>query len=127
MRKLTVLISILLIFSGLLITYPSLYPFGDYKKLLLLIHIWLGCFFLVIFPMYAWDHIKTNKKYLKTFNMKSISGASQFFVGLILILSGIVLLLYNSNSLIISRYIHEIFTYLIVLTFIIHSISKRFF
>ena len=125
MRKLVVLICVFLIITGILLTYFKWLPLLEEEKLVSILHIWLGFFFIVIFPMYAWDHIRTHRQRLKSLSFVSVSGGSQFLAGIGLIVSGIILLLYGMDSLTIPAELHEILTYVLMATLILHSRATR--
>ena len=125
MRKLVVLICVFLIISGLLLSFPEWNLWLEYQELLVLFHIWLGFFFMVVFPMYAWDHIRTHRQRLKTLSMISLTGGVQFLTGIGLIFSGLILMLYGSEGLILASNSHELLTYALILTLIFHSRSSR--
>ena len=125
MRKLTVLICIFLIFSGLLLAYPEWFSLGDHGKITELVHIWLGLIFMVVFPIYSWDHIRSHRQCLKIISRISISGGIQLMTGTGLIVTGIILLLYSADSLSLPAEIHEILTYVLVGTLILHSRVTR--
>ena len=82
-----------------MLAYSELFPWLKESSVISLLHIWAGLFFLVIFPMYAWDHIRGHADRLRTFTLVTVSGILQFFTGLGLILSGIILLLYGAHTL----------------------------
>jgi len=125
MRKLVVLICVFLIISGLLLSFPEWNLWLEYQELLVLFHIWLGFFFMVVFPMYAWDHIHTHRQRLKTLSLISLTGGVQFLTGFGLIFSGLILMLYGSEGLILASNSHELLTYALILTLIFHSKSAR--
>ena len=125
MRKLVVLICVFLIISGLLLSFPEWNFWLEYQELLVLFHIWLGFFFMVVFPMYAWDHIRTHRQRLKTLSLISLTGGVQFLTGIGLIFSGLILMLYGSEGLILASNSHELLTYALILTLIFHSRSSR--
>ena len=125
MRKLVVLICVFLIISGLLLSFPEWNLWLEYQELLVLFHIWLGFFFMVVFPMYAWDHIRTHRQRLKTVSLISLTGGVQFLTGIGLIFSGLILMLYGSEGLILASNSHELLTYALILTLIFHSRSSR--
>ncbi|HCP33817.1 MAG TPA: hypothetical protein DIT94_05480 [Deltaproteobacteria bacterium] len=125
MRKLIVLICVFLIISGLLLSFPEWNLWLEYQELLVLFHIWLGFFFMVVFPMYAWDHIRTHRQRLKTLSLISLTGGVQFLTGIGLIFSGLILMLYGSEGLILASNSHELLTYALILTLIFHSRSSR--
>ena len=125
MRKLVVLICVFLIISGLLLSFPEWNLWLEYQELLVLFHIWFGFFFMVVFPMYAWDHIRTHRQRLKTLSLISLTGGVQFLTGIGLIFSGLILMLYGSEGLILASNSHELLTYALILTLIFHSRSSR--
>ena len=125
MRKLIVLICVFLIISGLLLSFPEWNLWLEYQELLVLFHIWLGFFFMVVFPMYTWDHIRTHRQRLKTLSLISLTGGVQFLTGFGLIFSGLILMLYGSEGLILASNSHELLTYALILTLIFHSRSSR--
>ena len=125
MRKLFVLICVFLIISGLLLSFPEWNLWLEYQELLVLFHIWLGFFFMVVFPMYAWDHIRTHRQRLKTLSLISLTGGVQFLTGIGLIFSGLILMLYGSEGLVLASNSHELLTYALILTLIFHSRSSR--
>ena len=125
MRKLVVLICVFLIISGILLSFPERNLLLEYQELLVLFHIWLGFFFIVVFPMYAWDHIRTHRQRLKTLSLISFTGGVQFLTGIGLIFSGLILMLYGSEGLILASNSHELLTYALILTLIFHSRSSR--
>ena len=125
MRKLVVLICVFLIISGLLLSFSKWNLWLEYQELLVLFHIWLGFFFMVVFPMYAWDHIRTHRQRLKTLSLISLTGGVQFLTGIGLIFSGLILMLYGSEGLILASNSHELLTYALILTLIFHSRSSR--
>ncbi len=125
MRKLTVLICIFLIFSGLLLAYPEWLSLGDHGNFVKLVHIWLGLIFMVVFPIYSWDHIRSHRQRLKIITWISISGGIQLMTGTGLILTGIILLLYSADALPLPAKFHELLTYVLVGTLILHSRVTR--
>ena len=125
MRKLVVLICVFLIISGLLLSFPEWNLWLEYQEILVLFHIWFGFFFMVVFPMYAWDHIRTHRQRLKTLSLISLTGGVQFLTGIGLIFSGLILILYGSEGLKLASNSHELLTYALILTLIFHSRSSR--
>ena len=125
MRKLTVLICFFLIFSGLLLAYPEWLSLGDHGIIAELVHIWLGLIFMVVFPIYSWDHIRSHSQRLKIISRISISGGIQLMTGTGLIVTGIILLLYSTDALPLPAEVHELLTYVLVGTLILHSRVTR--
>ena len=125
MRKLIVLSCVFLILSGILLAYPGIFPWAEESTAVSLLHIWAGIFFIVIFPLYSWDHIKGHSDRLKNFSLATVTGVIQFFAGMGLIISGIPLYLYSTDVLEFPRYIHLILTFVLAVSLILHKISEK--
>ena len=125
MRKLVVLSCVFLILSGILLAYPRLFPWAEESTAMSLLHIWAGFFFLVIFPLYAWDHILGHAERLRKFSLVTLSGILQFFTGMGLIISGIPLVLYAADVLNFPREIHLILTFVLAGSLILHKFSRK--
>ena len=125
MRKLVVLSCVFLILSGILLAYPEFFPWAEESTAVSLLHIWAGIFFIVIFPLYSWDHIKGHSDRLRKISLVAATGVLQFFSGMGLILSGIPLLLYSADVLEFPRYIHLLLTIVIAISLILHKISEK--
>lgn len=100
MRKLVVTSTLLLALSGLLLTFGQL-PGTEAgaRKAVALAHIWLGVAYLVVFPLYAWDHIRTNRRWLTVLRALTVSGLAQLAGGIVLLATGLVLLAYGGPIL----------------------------
>ena len=120
MRKIVVAMTVLLTLSGLLLTFGG--PIGleigagngtgkGIVKWLSIAHIWGGLLFLVIFPLYAWDHISTNRAMLRRFVPLTLSGVIQTTSAVALILTGVVLFLYGAQAWLALRQWHHWLTY----------------
>lgn len=125
MRKLVVGSCIFLIVSGLILHYQNAFEAMTGYSFISALHIWLGIFFIVIFPMYSWDHIRARKKHLKKISLLSISGVTELGTGIGLILTGIILLLYGTNKLGISTELHFILTFFLAGSLILHRVIKK--
>jgi len=125
LRKLIVLSCVFLILSGILLAYPRLFPWAEESSATSLLHIWAGFFFLVIFPMYSWDHIRGHADRLRERSLVTASGILQFFTGLGLIISGIPLLLYGADVLDFPREIHLLLTFVLAGSLILHKFSRK--
>ena len=125
MRKLVVLSCVFLILSGILLAYPEIFPWAKESTAVSLLHIWAGIFFIVIFPLYSWDHIKGHSDRLRKITLVTSTGVLQFFAGMGLIISGIPLLLYSADVLEFPRYIHLILTFVLAISLILHKISEK--
>ena len=125
MRKLVILSCVFLILSGILLAYTEFFPWAEESTAVSLLHIWAGIFFIVIFPLYSWDHIKGHSDRLRKISLVAATGILQFFVGMGLIISGIPLLLYSAEDLDLSSAIHLILTFVLALSLFLHKISKK--
>ena len=108
-----------------MLAYPEIFPWAEESTAVSLLHIWAGIFFIVIFPLYSWDHIKGHSDRLRKFSLVTATGVLQFFAGMGLIISGIPLLLYSANVLDFPRDIHLILTFVLALSLILHKISEK--
>ena len=108
-----------------MLAYPEILPWAGESTAVSLLHIWAGIFFIVIFPLYSWDHIKGHSDRLRKISLVTATGLLQFFVGMGLIISGIPLLLYSADVLEFPRDIHLILTFALALSLILHKISKK--
>ena len=125
MRKLVVLSCVFLILSGIMLAYPEIFPWAEESTAVSLLHIWAGIFFIVIFPLYSWDHIKGHSDRLRKISLVTATGVLQFFAGRGLIISGIPLLLYSADVLEFPSDIHLILTFVLALSLILHKISEK--
>jgi hypothetical protein len=126
MRKLVVASTLLLAGSGLLIAY-ALWPGaqGSAQKAAVLAHIWLGVAYLVVFPLYAWDHVSTNRRWLKVLRPLTVSGLLQLSCGTVLLLTGLVLLAYGGALLRGLRAAHHWLTYPLLAALLWHWLSPK--
>lgn len=125
MRKLVVGGTIFLIISGVLLHEGETFEILAGYSIVSALHIWAGVFFVVIFPMYAWDHIRTHKRRLKTITWVSATGVIQLAMGIGLIFSGIVLLLYGTNKLALSTELHFDLTFILAGSLLLHFLIKK--
>ena len=102
-----------------------LFPWAEESSATSLLHIWAGFFFLVIFPMYSWDHIRGHAKRLQKLSLVTASGIIQFFSGLGLIVSGIPLLLYGTDVFDFPREIHLGLTFVLTASLVLHKFSRK--
>ena len=108
-----------------MLSYPEIFPWAEESTAVSLLHIWAGIFFIVIFPLYSWDHIKGHSDRLRKISLVTATGVLQFFTGMGLIISGIPLLLYSADVLEFPRDIHMILTFILALSLILHKISEK--
>ena len=108
-----------------MLAYPEIFPWAEESTAVALLHIWAGIFFIVIFPLYSWDHIRGHSNRLKKISVVTATGILQFFSGMGLIFSGIPLLLYSADVLYFPREIHLILTFVLALSLILHKISEK--
>ena len=125
MRKLVIASTVFLTISGIILAYPGLFPWAENSSAIYLLHLWAGFFFLVIFPIYSWDHIKKNVQRLKYISFLSASGVTQFLTGLGLIFTGMPLLIFGSEVLKFFGLIHLILTFVLIASLILHKFSKK--
>ena len=125
MRKLVVLSCVFLILSGILLSYPEIFPWAEESTAVSLLHIWGGIFFIVIFPLYSWEHIKGHSDRLGKICLVTLTGILQFIAGMGLIISGIPLLLYSADVFEFPSDIHLILTFVLALSLILHKISEK--
>jgi len=125
-RKLVVLATLLLALSGLLLTFAQLTdPQAGARKAVALAHIWVGVAYLVIFPLYAWDHIRTNRRWLTVLRALTVSGLTQLTGGIVLLATGLVLLAYGGAFLRGVRDVHLWATYPLVAALAWHWLSPK--
>ncbi len=125
MRKLVVLSSVFLILTGIALRYREALEILSGFSIVSALHIWAGMFFVVIFPMYAWDHIKTHRARLKKISLVSTSGLVQLLAGIGLIISGVILLLYESDQLTLPTTLHFQLTFALSAALLVHFIIKK--
>ena len=111
--------------SGIVLGYPGLLPWTEESSAIYLLHIWAGFFFLVIFPIYSWDHIKQHLERFKKITLLTVSGIIQLITGLGLIVSGLPLLIYGTDVFELPRQIHFAFTIILALSLILHKLLKK--
>ncbi|MBS1255658.1 MAG: hypothetical protein MAG581_01467 [Deltaproteobacteria bacterium] len=102
-----------------------MFPWAEESTATSLMHIWAGIFFIVIFPLYSWDHIRGHADRLRKFSLVTATGILQFFTGLGLIVSGIPLLLYSADVLELPREIHLALTFVLAGSLFLHKLSKK--
>jgi len=108
-----------------MLAYPEIFPWAEESTAVSILHIWAGIFFIVIFPLYSWDHIKGHSGRLRKISLVTSTGVIQFIAGMGLIISGIPLLLYRADVLEFPRDIHMILTFVLALSLILHKISEK--
>ena len=104
---------------------PEIFPWVEESTAVSILHIWAGIFFIVIFPLYSWDHIKGHSDRLRKISLVTATGVLQFFAGMGLIISGIPLLLYSAGVLEFPRDVHVFLTFVLALSLILHKISEK--
>ena len=108
-----------------MLAYPEIFPWAEESTAVSLLHIWAGIFFIVIFPLYYWDHIKGHSDRLRKISLVTATGVLQLIAGMGLIISGIPLILYSADVLEFPRDIHLILTFVLALSLILHKISEK--
>jgi hypothetical protein len=126
MRRIVIGTVIVLSVTGLALILPKLWGLVlPQAQAVSLVHIWGGLFFLVIFPLYAWDHVGANRRWLRRAVPLTFSGAVQIGSGTLLILSGVVLLVYGSQAWAWARTLHHLLTYLLAASLLLHYLSPK--
>ena len=108
-----------------MLAYPEIFPWAEESTAVSLLHIWAGIFFIVIFPLYSWDHVKGHSDRLRKLSLVTATGLLQLFAGVGLIISGVPLLLYSANVLEFPRDIHLILTFVLALSLTLHKIFEK--
>ncbi len=126
MRKIVLIMVAGLTLTGVPITFGWMAgSHGGWEKAGVLAHIWGGVFFVVIFPLYAWDHIGANRQWLRRFAGVTVSGLTQLTMGALLILSGGLLLLYGDQVWQALRAFHHWLTYPLLTALVAHYLSPK--
>jgi hypothetical protein len=126
MRKLVVLLTLVLSASGiLLVLLRQLAPEAEWVKWFSLLHTWGGNFYLVLFPLYAWDHISTNRAWLRVPALVTASGMVQTLAAALLMATGVLLLLYGSGVWPSVRLTHHWLTYVLGGALLLHTLSRK--
>lgn len=126
MRKIVLILAAALALTGLALTLlpgETLPP--AWRKAFSLLHIWGGQFFIVVFALYAWDHISTNRRWLRRARGVTLSGATQTLAAAVIIGTGVVLLLYGEQAWEALRTAHHWLTYLMAASIVAHFLSPK--
>lgn len=117
---------VLLIVSGLAahIGREERWP-QNWIRLIALVHMWGGLFMLIAFPLYLWEHLRTNRAWLKRVRLRSLSGWVQGFSAAGLIITGTILLAYGEETWQNIKHIHYVLSFVFVLALLIHRLSPR--
>ncbi len=95
------------------------------QQINLLMHIWAGLAFAVVFPLYAWQHINQHRLWLKRFSLTTVSGLIQTSCGTLLILSGIILMLYHPQNHSLLLQLHLQPTIYLLAALLLHHWSSK--
>lgn len=126
MRKIVLIMIAGLTLTGAPIAYGWIAgSHGGWQQAGVLAHLWGGVFFIVIFPLYAWDHIGTNRHWLRRPAWVTVSGLGQLTAGALLLLSGGLLLLYGDQVWRALRVFHHWLTYPLLLALAVHYLSPK--
>lgn len=126
MRRIVVNLFIVLAATGLLVGFGG--PLGleqGITRLLSLIHYWGGLLFLVMFPLYAWDHIGRNRRWLRRLRLVTLSGELQTAAAALLMLSGLLLIAYGVQAWGVARSVHHWLTYPMALSIVLHKYARK--
>jgi len=125
-RKIVVSLIAALTVTGLLVGFGG--PLGLTKDLargVSLVHYWLGLLFLVMFPLYAWDHIRANRRWLRRLRLLPLSGEGQAISAALLILTGLVLIAYGVQAWAFARHLHHWLTYVLAGSLALHYLARK--
>ena len=126
MRKIVVALVVILTLTGVAIGLARIGGFDlPGRKLGSLLHIYGGLFFLVLFPLYAWDHVRKNRRWLRVATPLTGSGVVQLSTAGVLILTGVLLLLYGEFTWGWAREAHHWLTYLLAGSLLLHYFSPK--
>ncbi len=92
-----------------------------------LLHLWLSWLFLVVLPLYAWEHVRQQKHWLKVFRLTSISGVIQLLSAVVLIASGLLLFLFDPGIWPLLRDLHYQATFVLLLGLVAHRMASKHF
>ena len=82
-------------------------------------------FFSRRFSLYAWDHISTNRRWLRRLAPVTFTGVAQTAAAAVIIFTGLVLLLYGTVAWPLLRAAHHWLTYLLLASIGLHFWSKK--
>ncbi len=126
MRRIVIGLAAVLTVTGLLLGYGG--PLGllrDVTRALSLAHTWLGLLFLVMFPLYAWDHIRANRHWLTAMRLVTASGLLQTVSAVLLMLTGLVLIVYVREAWPAVRSLHHWLTYVLAGSVGVHYVARK--
>ena len=126
MRKIVLFMIAALTLTGMPIAYGWLAASrGGWERAAVLFHLWGGVFFLAIFPLYAWDHVSTHRRWLSRVRQVTASGLVQLVTGALVALSGVVILLYGEHAWRVLRDFHHWVGYPLLLALGAHFLASK--
>ncbi len=126
MRKIVIALTAVLTVSGLLAGFGGALGLAvGPVKWLFIAHIWVGFFFIVLFPLYAWDHISANRRWLRRPAAVTFTGSVQVLCAALLIVTGAVLYLYGTQTWQAVRDWHHWLTYPLAAAIAVHYLSPK--
>ena len=126
MRKIVLILTAFLSLTGLVLTFYAAAGFDPgWRKAASLAHIWGGVLFLVMFSLYAWDHVMANRHWLRIPALVTFTGAWQTLAAAVLMATGIVLLLYGNVAWVMLRNLHHWLTYALLASITLHFLSRK--
>lgn len=126
MRKIILVLIVLLSITGLGVGFKGWLGLDpDLSHGLSLVHYWMGLLFLVVFPLYAYDHISHHRRWLRRARLVTFSGGVQATAGALLILTGLVLIAYGVQSWLVARHVHNWLTYVILGSVLLHYTARK--
>lgn len=126
MRKIVIGLTVVLALTGLLAGFGGPLRLSVHQvKWLFIAHIWVGFFFIVLFPLYAWDHVSANRRWLKRPAAVTLTGSVQVLSALLLIVTGVLLYLYGVQTWQAVRDWHHWLTYPLAAAIAVHYLSPK--
>jgi hypothetical protein len=125
-RKIVVTLVIVLSATGLLVGFGgALGLTRPVTRALSLAHYWGGLLFVVMFPLYAWDHIRANRHWLTALRTVTASGVLQTVSAALMILTGLLLIAYGVEAWALARSVHHWLTYVIAASVALHFLARK--
>jgi hypothetical protein len=126
LRKIVIFLVVLLTLTGLLVRFEAALSLAPaVTRPLALVHYWGGLLFLVMFPLYAWDHIRHNRRWLTRARGVTVSGVVQTVSAVLLMLSGLVIIAYGVQAWQLARDLHHWLTYPLAASVALHFLVRK--
>ncbi|MBF0280468.1 MAG: hypothetical protein HQM13_21910 [SAR324 cluster bacterium] len=125
MKKLVVYSCFFLLISGVLVGYQEYLGVLTGHDIMLVTHMWVGAFFIVLFPMFVLDHVGLHRKRLKKVSGISMTGLWMLGSTSGLIISGMVLWTHGDTPIYEWKLLHLLLTLVCYVGFALHFIVNR--